>query len=474
MKDIVFFGVGDRGIKLYKLFYHYGIEINYWIDSDKRKWNKKIEGKTVYPPYRIQNRKDIKICISAMDVSGEMYHAILKYGIPSCNIYTFYEAVVECVSCNLNKEEKDNEKRHQSVILDCFNGLVLGGVEAWSIGLLQGLRQRKYEAYLFSPCGEYHVEKAVKEKTIWLNLNKNEPFSWKNLEHIVGRLECKLPCVFVSSVVNDSLLAACSMKKKYPEKISIISVVHQGVFLTYKEYSELNNYIDKYIAVSKDIQNEMIQRGIKEEKVLHMTCPVKYIEPYKRDYSLNNVKPLKIGYAGRIECLQKRLDCLGQILKELERLHTNYQIEIAGDGSYLQQLREEVGDLGLTEKVKLMGEIKRTEIAEFWARQDICINLSDFEGRSISVMEAMANGAVPIVTATSGVREDIEDGFNGYIVPVGDYLSMAEAIDYLSKHRELLKLFGNRAHDVIARKGNMDKHMEFWDTLLQNGRINDA
>ena len=197
----------------------------------------------------------------------------------------------------------------------------------------------------------------------------------------------------------------------------------------------------------------MIRRGIKEEKVLHMTCPVKYIEPYKRGYSLNDVKPLKIGYAGRIECFQKRLDCLEHILKELERRHTNYQVEIAGDGNYLQQLKEEVKNLGLMGKVKFVGKIKRTEIPEFWTRQDICINLSDFEGRSISVMEAMANGAVPIVTETSGVREDIEDGVNGYIVSIGDYVTMAGRIDHLSEHRELLKQFGDRAHDVMAQIG---------------------
>ncbi|MCI9489604.1 MAG: glycosyltransferase family 4 protein [Dorea sp.] len=467
MKEFVFFGTGDRGKKLYKLFRHYGIDIKYWVDSDKRKWNKKIEGKTVYPPYQIQSRKDIKVCVSAMDISGEMYQAILSYGIPPCNIYTFYEAVTECVSCNINKEEWDNDTEHQCIILDCSNGLVLGGVESWSISMLQGLTQRKYEAYLISPYGEYQVEKAVKERTIWLNSEQRESFGWESLEHISEVLRHKMPCVFVSSVVNDSLLAACSLKKKYPEKICVISVVHQEGFLIYKEYSELNHYIDKYIAVSRDIQNEMIRRGIKEEKVLHMTCPVKYIEPYKRGYSLNDVKPLKIGYAGRIECFQKRLDCLEHILKELERRHTNYQVEIAGDGNYLQQLKEEVKNLGLMGKVKFVGKIKRTEIPEFWTRQDICINLSDFEGRSISVMEAMANGAVPIVTETSGVREDIEDGVNGYIVSIGDYVTMAGRIDHLSEHRELLKQFGDRAHDVMAQKGNMDKHMDFWNTILQ-------
>ena len=58
MKEFVFWGAGDRGKKLYDIFHQYGIEIKYWIDSDEKKWNEKLEGKVVYPPTKIQNDKN--------------------------------------------------------------------------------------------------------------------------------------------------------------------------------------------------------------------------------------------------------------------------------------------------------------------------------------------------------------------------------------------------------------------------------
>ena len=198
-----------------------------------------------------------------------------------------------------------------------------------------------------------------------------------------------------------------------------------------------------------------------------MTCPVKCIESYKRTYSITNESPLRIGYAGRIESAQKRLDCLMMMLEKLEHLHTNYQLEIAGKGSYLETLTGEIKEHSLDKKINLIGEIKKTEIADFWAKQDICINLSDFEGRSISIMEAMINGAVPVVTDTSGIREDIEDGINGYIVPIGDYTAMAMKIDYLANHRELLKIYGEKSHEIMKQKGSIDSHMRFWRNVLQ-------
>lgn len=81
-------------------------------------------------------------------------------------------------------------------------------------------------------------------------------------------------------------------------------------------------------------------------------------------------------------------------------------------------------------------------------------------------MEAMMNGAVPVVTDTSGVREDIEDGVNGFIVPVGDHTAMAGKTDYLANHRELLERYGERSHEIMRKKGSMDAHIEFWKKVL--------
>lgn len=111
--------------------------------------------------------------------------------------------------------------------------------------------------------------------------------------------------------------------------------------------------------------------------------------------------------------------------------------------------------------------IERNQMSCFWRRQDICINLSDYEGRSISVMEAMANGAVPVVTKTSGVREDIADGESGYLIEIGDYARMADVICELEKKRFLLKDMGEKAFESISEKCHMKDHIEFWNQVLK-------
>jgi glycosyltransferase involved in cell wall biosynthesis len=466
LMDIVLFGTGDRGKKLYKLFQHYEIEIRYWIDSDNTKWNTILEQKPIYAPSKIQNDNNVIIYISAVDEKREMYHILLQYGVQKYRIFSFYDAIVNCVYQCFRWNKPPIISNKTTILLDCFNGLILGGVEAWSISLIREFCKTDKEAYLFSPYRKYEFDDDIEKKILWVKSNPEKLFCWENIENILNVLQTKLPFVFISNFINDMFLAVCCLKKKYPTQIRFISVIHQGFPVAYREHAEFNQYIEKYIAVSKDIQEGLIKQGIKLQKVLHMTCPTSCIEPYLRKYSVNNDSPIRIGYAGRIESFQKRMDCLINLLNNLEQLHTNYKMEIVGTGSYSEQLAREIEEYGLSNRVTMLGRIDRLEVNRFWSKKDICINLSDFEGRSISIMEAMNNGVVPIVTATSGVKEDIIDNYNGYIVDIGDYTTMAKYIDFLANNRQLLIVYGDRAHNSIAKKSNMSIHMDFWNKIL--------
>lgn len=466
MQEMVLFGTGEKGKKLSALFNHYGVRVKYWIDSDCIKWGQILDGKKIYAPSRLQDEEDVWVCISATDENSEMNRTVLNYGVPEDHILTFGRAVVNCIYDHYRWSNQIDFSDETNIILDCSKGLGLGGVEAWSIGLLKELKRDRDEVYLFSPYGNYEVENEWKEHVLWVDSDSQNLFCYKNIENMIAVLQKKLPCILISSFPGDLLLAACCLKRKYPKQVRILSVIHQGTAAVCKEYLELSPHIEKYIAVSKDIQEGMERRGIETSRIYHMTCPVDCIEPYTRTYSLDKKKKLKIGYAGRIEAAQKRLDQLFVLIKELEKLHTNYQMEIAGDGSYLNKLEEKIKASEWRHKITLLGKMNREEIASFWSKQDVCINLSDFEGRSISIMEAMKNGAVPVVTATSGVKEDITSGINGYIVDIGNYKDMAEKIDYLEKNRQLLSLLGVKAHEVMEQKSSMDVHISFWNKII--------
>lgn len=188
-----------------------------------------------------------------------------------------------------------------------------------------------------------------------------------------------------------------------------------------------------------------------------------------RTYTYNKFLPLHIGYAGRMDGMQysqKRMDLILKLIEVLTEKKIYFVMELAGDGPARTEMEKYVVLHHLSEYVKFLGIVRREKIPSFWKRQDICINLADYEGRSISIVEAMGNGAVPIVTNTSGVKEDIIDGINGFIVSLGDYFKVAEKIEYLDKNREKLKEMGKLAHKAVYPKSLMKPHLRFWNQIL--------
>jgi glycosyltransferase involved in cell wall biosynthesis len=67
------------------------------------------------------------------------------------------------------------------------------------------------------------------------------------------------------------------------------------------------------------------------------------------------------------------------------------------------------------------------------------------EGLPMAVLEAMAFGVAPLVTAVGALPELVRDGVNGAVVPVGDPAALARALDGLLADDEGRRALGRRA-----------------------------
>lgn len=89
----------------------------------------------------------------------------------------------------------------------------------------------------------------------------------------------------------------------------------------------------------------------------------------------------------------------------------------------------------MEDRVHILGWISPTDMAGFWAKQDIYLNVSESEGMSLSMLEAMACGCVPVVTDVSGVDDVIHNGENGFVVPVDRLIEIADKIEAINNDR---------------------------------------
>jgi|TARA_R110002110_G_scaffold107679_11_gene269397 glycosyltransferase involved in cell wall biosynthesis len=138
---------------------------------------------------------------------------------------------------------------------------------------------------------------------------------------------------------------------------------------------------------------------------------------------------LHLGFIGRISPEKNILEMI-RAVGCLKKKGHEIQFSIYGDGrnaGYLEEVNNLILSEGLTKDVQLMGETK--EVFEVHKTIDLLILISDFEGFSNVISEAIASG-LPIIT--SNVPENkylVKDGENGFVVNHKDSKSIAEGIE---------------------------------------------
>lgn len=102
------------------------------------------------------------------------------------------------------------------------------------------------------------------------------------------------------------------------------------------------------------------------------------------------------------------------------------RIAIAGRGSQEEPLRRLAHELGLAERVHLLG--LRDDVDTILTAADIFVQPSLSEGLPLAVLEAMAFGLPVVATRVGGVPEAVVDGDTGYLVPAGDPEALGTAL----------------------------------------------
>src|SRR5690606_37287064 len=108
------------------------------------------------------------------------------------------------------------------------------------------------------------------------------------------------------------------------------------------------------------------------------------------------------------------------------RHHPEARLIIAGEGALRGALEQQVQDLGLGERVSLLGH--REDVPALVRAADLYISSSWSEGLGTSVLEALAAGTPTVATVAGGVGEMVRDGETGYLVPNRAPEKLAEAM----------------------------------------------
>ncbi len=128
-------------------------------------------------------------------------------------------------------------------------------------------------------------------------------------------------------------------------------------------------------------------------------------------------RPIRLVYTGRIEHYQKRVMSLAGLSRELTRLAIAHDLRVLGDGPASDEFDDTIDGIPSISRV---GAVGPAQVREALAWADAFVLPSRYEGLSVSMLEALASGCVPIVARVeSGATQAIEPGINGLIADVG-------------------------------------------------------
>lgn len=170
--------------------------------------------------------------------------------------------------------------------------------------------------------------------------------------------------------------------------------------------------------------------------------------------------PLRIGYVGRIEQVQKRILDLPLLAEELERRGVPFELRVAGAGSMSGELRARLP------RMQFDGWMSVDELYDrVYPELDVFVHFAEFEGLTIAPREAMAHGVVPVVSRFAGA-EDFDHEVNALTFPAGDVRAAADAIERLHRDRALLERLSAAARASQSGKRSEDGAVDAWEQLL--------
>lgn len=116
----------------------------------------------------------------------------------------------------------------------------------------------------------------------------------------------------------------------------------------------------------------------------------------------------------------KRLDLLIDALVELENKNIPFLWTHIGGGPEFEKIKKVAEEKLNKNNFKFTGFVKNKEVLE-WYKDNyatVFVNLSSSEGVPVAIMEAISMSLPVIATDAGGTREIVENGINGYLLPV--------------------------------------------------------
>ena len=150
----------------------------------------------------------------------------------------------------------------------------------------------------------------------------------------------------------------------------------------------------------------------------------------------------------------------------------SFRCEIFGEGPLENQLRAQIEELGLQERVQLLGAKPQHDLREHLARANVFVmpSVAEAEGGMDNlptvIMEAMAAGLPVVSTRIGGIPEMVVENETGFLVQPEDAMALVGAIEKVTNDRSLGQRLGQAGHERAQKLFSIEKNARDLCALL--------
>jgi glycosyltransferase involved in cell wall biosynthesis len=218
--------------------------------------------------------------------------------------------------------------------------------------------------------------------------------------------------------------------------------------------------MDGVVAISDGTRRELVALGAQVERTTVIGNAVDVTRLDRHDPPSSQRKALGVlddelvlVFVGALGP-QKRPDRFVAIVRALRERGLPIRGVIVGDGSWSRMVVGWVQDAGLEHFVTMVGNVP--DVGSLLAASDLLVSCSDTEGMPGVVLEAGAL-AVPVVAFdVGGIRECVDDGVDGVVVPAADVDGLVNAAEGLLRDPARRRRLGEAARTRVRTMHTLD------------------
>jgi len=227
----------------------------------------------------------------------------------------------------------------------------------------------------------------------------------------------------------------------FPAFQNCLATVNEPAWKIIKKLKELE-LADLIFVPSNFVKQSIIDIGVPAEKIKVNVfgAPIEYFKPMEKTDT--TFRSIFVGGIGP----RKGVHYIIQAWKELNL--PNAELLLVGVDLFPDGwLKEHIE--GAT--IRFVPSVPHHQLNSYYASADVFVFPSLAEGLALVQLEAMACGLPIISTPNAGAEDIVEDGINGFLIPIRNIEALKEKIQYLYTHPDEKIIMGKAARKTAER-----------------------